>query len=72
MPIIDVKVMEKVLTATQKQAIAEKITDAFAEVVGEPARAVTWVVIQDVSSGQWTMAGQTVTTEGVQALLAGA
>jgi len=65
-------VMEKVLTATQKQAIAEKITDAFAEVVGEPARAVTWVVIQDVSSGQWTMAGQPVTTEGVQALLAGA
>ena len=70
MPIIDVKVMEKVLTSEQKQAIARKITDAFAEVVGEPARGVTWVVIQDVGTGQWTMGGQPVTTEGVKALLA--
>jgi 4-oxalocrotonate tautomerase len=72
MPIIDVKVMEKVLTTSQKQAVARKITDAFAEVVGEAARPVTWVVIQDVSSGQWTMGGQPVTTEGVKELLAGA
>lgn len=69
MPIIDIKVMEKVLTADQKQAIAEGITDVFAAVVGEPARQVTWVVIQDVTSGQWTMAGQPVTTEGVRDLL---
>lgn len=69
MPIIDVKVMEKVLTAEQKQAIAEGITDVFAGVVGEPARQVTWVVIQDVTSGQWTMGGQPVTTEGVRDLL---
>lgn len=69
MPIIDVKVMEKVLTADQKQAIAEGITDVFAGVVGEPARQVTWVVIQDVTSGQWTMGGQAVTTEGVRDLL---
>lgn len=69
MPIIDVKVMEKVLTADQKQAIAEGITDVFAGVVGEPARQVTWVVIQDVTSGQWTMGGQPVTTEGVRDLL---
>jgi 4-oxalocrotonate tautomerase len=72
MPIIDVKVMEKVLTTAQKQAVAQKITDAFAEVVGEAARPVTWVVIQDVGSGQWTMGGQPVTTEGVKDLLAGA
>ena len=72
MPIIDVKVMEKVLSPQQKQAIASKITEVFAEVVGEPARGVTWVVIQDVGSGQWTMGGQPVTTEGVKALLAGA
>ena len=70
MPIIDVKVMEKVLTPEQKQAVARRITDAFVEVVGEPARGVTWVVIQDIGSGQWTMGGQPVTTEGVKELLA--
>jgi 4-oxalocrotonate tautomerase len=71
MPFIDVKVMEGVLTNEQKQAIARGVTDVFAEAVGEPARAVTWVVIQDVASGQWTMGGNPVTTEGVKELLRG-
>ena len=69
MPFIDVKVMEGVLTTDQKQAIAQGFTDVFAEAVGEPARGVTWVVIQDVASGQWTMGGNPVTTEGVKELL---
>ncbi len=72
MPLIDVKVMEGVLSTEQKQAIARGVTDVFADAVGEPARGVTWVVIQDVASGQWTMGGQAVTTEGVQELLRGA
>ena len=71
MPFIDVKVMEGVLTDEQKRAIARGVTDVFAEAVGEPARAVTWVVIQDVASGQWTMGGNPVTTEGVKELLRG-
>ena len=69
MPIIDVKVMEKVLSDSEKQEIARGITDVFAGVVGEPARGVTWVVIQDVASGQWTMGGNPVTTDGVRELL---
>ena len=72
MPIIDVKVMEGVLSTEQKQAIARGITDVFASAVGEPARPVTWVVIQDVASGEWTMGGQQVTTEGVLGMLRGA
>ena len=71
MPFIDVKVMEGVLTNEQKQAIARGVTDVCAEAVGEPARAVTWVVIQDVASGQWTMGGNPVSTEGVKELLRG-
>jgi len=69
MPIIDVKVMEGVLTTEQKQEIAQGFTDVFASIVGAPVRPVTWVVIQDVASGQWTMGGDTVTTEGVKQLL---
>jgi 4-oxalocrotonate tautomerase len=71
-PIIDVKVMEGVLSAEQKQVIARGLTDVIADAVGEPARGVTWVVIQDVASGQWTMGGSLVTTEGVKELLHGA
>ncbi len=71
MPIVDVKVMEDVLSSEQKQALAKGITDVFVDVIGGPVRPVTWVVIQDVASGQWTMGGDPVTTEGVQELLRG-
>ncbi len=69
MPIVEVKVMERVLSPAEKQAIAEGITDVFATTVGEAARPVTWVVIQDVTSGQWAMGGNPVTTDGVLELL---
>ena len=57
------------MSPNQKQSIAEGITQVFADVVGEPVRPATWVVIQDVTSGQSTMGGQAVTTEGVQEML---
>jgi 4-oxalocrotonate tautomerase len=69
MPIIDVKVLENVLTDDEKTAIAQKMTEGFIDVAGEAARPVTWVVIQDVPSGQWTMGGNPVTTEGVREML---
>jgi len=69
MPFIDVKVMEGVLTTEQKQRIAQGFTDVFCDVVGPPARQVTWVAIQDVASGEWTMGGNPITTEGVKQLL---
>lgn len=71
MPFIDVKVMEGVLTTEQKQKIAQGVTDVVADVVGAPARPVTWVVIEDVASGQWAMGGDPVTTEAVKQLLRG-
>jgi 4-oxalocrotonate tautomerase len=71
MPFIDVKVIEGVLTTEQKQRIAQGFTDVFCDVVGSPARPVTWVAIQDVASGEWTMGGDPVTTEGVKQLLKG-
>jgi 4-oxalocrotonate tautomerase len=71
MPFIDVKVMEGVLTTEQKQAIARGFTDVVADTAGEPARGVTWVVIHDVPSGEWTMGGNPVTTEAVKELLRG-
>jgi 4-oxalocrotonate tautomerase len=69
MPIIDVKVLENVLSDEEKLSIAQRLTDAFATVAGEAARPVTWVVIQDVPSGQWSMGGNPVTTEGVREML---
>jgi 4-oxalocrotonate tautomerase len=72
MPYINCRVMEGVLTDDQKADIAERITETFASVVGEPVRGITWVVIDDLSSGHLTIGGRPVTTEGVKEVLAGA
>jgi 4-oxalocrotonate tautomerase len=72
MPYINCRVMEGVLTDDQKADIAERITETFASVVGEPVRGITWVVIDDLSSGHFTIGGRPVTTEGVKEVLAGA
>jgi 4-oxalocrotonate tautomerase len=51
MPLINIKAVENVLSDAQKQEIASRITDTFADVVGEPVRDVTWVIIEEVRSG---------------------
>ncbi|MCU1449227.1 MAG: 4-oxalocrotonate tautomerase [Acidimicrobiales bacterium] len=72
MPLINVKVMENVLTAGQKHELATRFTDDFADVVGEPCRPLIWVIIDDMRSGQFVVGGDAITTEGVKELLASA
>jgi 4-oxalocrotonate tautomerase len=70
MPLINVKLMENVLTADQKQELATRFTDTFAAVVGEPSRPLIWVIIEDIASGQLVIGGDSITTEAVKDLLA--
>jgi 4-oxalocrotonate tautomerase len=71
MPLIQVKVLEEVFTPAQKKQIITGITEAIVAVEGENMRPVTWVIIEDVRSGEWGMGGQAVTTEAARALAAG-
>ena len=71
MPLIHVKVIEGVLTTAQKNALIAKLTDAMVSIEGENLRPVTWVVVEEVRSGEWGIGGQPLTTEGVHALIAG-
>lgn len=72
MPMVNVKLIEGVFTADQKREMIEKLTDTMVEIEGENMRGVTWVVIDEVKSGQWGLGGQPLTTEDVHALAAGA
>jgi 4-oxalocrotonate tautomerase len=72
MPMVNVKVIEGVFDEDQKRAMIEKLTDTMVEIEGENMRGVTWVVIDEVKSGDWGIGGQSVTTEAVHALAAGA
>ncbi len=71
MPLIQVKMMEEVLTNTQKKELIAKLTNAVLSVYGENVRPVTWVTIEEVKSGAWGIAGEPVTTADVRALQAG-
>lgn len=53
MPLVNVKVIEGVFTDSQKRSMVEKLTDAMVTIEGENMRGVTWVVIEEVKSGDW-------------------
>jgi 4-oxalocrotonate tautomerase len=62
MPLIQVKLIEGVFDATEKEAIIDKLTDAMVSVEGEVMRPVTWVTIEEVASGDWGIAGKPLRT----------
>ena len=70
MPFINVKLIEDVFTPEQKHQIVEKLTDAMVTIEGENMRQVTWVVVEEVRSGDWGIAGKPLTTHDVKALAA--
>ena len=71
MPLLNVKLIEGVFTPAQKQEMIPRLTDAMVSIAGENMRAVTWVVIEEVKSGDWGIAGNALTTNDVTALAAG-
>jgi 4-oxalocrotonate tautomerase len=71
MPLVNVKLIEGVFTPTQKQDMIRKLTDAMVSIEGENMRSVTWVVIEEVKSGDWGIGGNPLTTNDVKALAAG-
>lgn len=71
MPLIHVKVIEGVLTTAQKNTLIRKLTDTMVSIEGENLRPVTWVVVEEVRSGEWGIGGQPLTTERALALIAG-
>lgn len=66
MPLMQVKLMEEICTPTQKKEIVSKFTNAMVSIEGENIRPVTWVTIEEVCSGEWTIGGQAITTHPVR------
>jgi 4-oxalocrotonate tautomerase len=68
MPMVTVKLIEGVFTPEQKQEMISKITGTMVEIEGENLRPVTWVLVEEVRSGDWGIAGNGLTTADVHAL----
>jgi 4-oxalocrotonate tautomerase len=72
MPFVNVKVIEGVFSAEQKQEMVRRLTDTMVAIEGENMRPVTWVVVEEVKSGDWGIGGSPLTTADVTALAGGA
>ena len=70
-PLIQVKLIEGVFTAPQKQETIERLTDAMVAIEGEALRQVTWCLVEEVASGEWGIGGQSLTADDVKALARG-
>jgi 4-oxalocrotonate tautomerase len=62
MPLVNVKLIEDVFTPEQKGQIVERLTDAMVSIEGENMRGVTWVVVEEVRSGDWGIGGKPLHT----------
>jgi len=72
MPFVNVKLVEGVFSPDQKKDMIAKLTETMVSIEGENMRPVTWVVIEEVTSGDWGIGGNALTTADVKALAAGA
>lgn len=71
MPLVSVKVIEGVFSTEQKREIVHGLTEAMVAVEGENMRPVTWVIVEEVRSGDWGIGGNPLETADVKALAAG-
>ena len=71
MPFVNVKVIEGVFSSEQKQEMVRRLTDTMVSIEGENMRPVTWVVVEEVKSGDWGIGGNPLSTSDVKALAAG-
>jgi 4-oxalocrotonate tautomerase len=48
-----------------------KITETMVGIEGESLRSVTWVLVEEIESGDWGIGGQGITAQHVKDLQAG-
>src|SRR3954464_15863239 len=63
MPFANLKVPADTLTPESKKKLIDAVTDAYADVYGERARATTLVLVDEVVEGGWGLGGNILTPE---------
>jgi 4-oxalocrotonate tautomerase len=53
MPLVQVEVVEGVFSGPQKRQIVEGLAETMVSIGGENIRQVTWVLVEEVKSGNW-------------------
>jgi 4-oxalocrotonate tautomerase len=71
MPLIEVKLVEGVLSDSQKQQLIKGLTEVMVSVEGEHLRPYTLVLIQELKTGDWAVGGQPMTTQAIKKIARG-
>ena len=71
MPLVQVKLIKGVFDQDQKQEIITKMTETMVGIEGETMRSVTWVIVEEVESGEWAIGGHALSTQDVKDLQSG-
>ena len=70
MPYVNIKLVEGVFDDAQKQEMLSRVTETMVDIEGEALRPYTLVTIEELHSGDWSVGGQSITTQAVRALRA--
>ena len=70
MPLVQVKLIEGVFNRDQKQEMVTRLTETMVDIEGEAMRPVTWVILEEVASGEWGIGGKSLSTQDVKDLQA--
>jgi len=70
MPLVQVKLIEGVFSQDQKQEMITRLTETMVDIEGEALRPVTWVLVEELNSGDWGVGGKGLTTRDVKDLQA--
>lgn len=71
MPLVQIKLVEGVLSSEQKRQMISRVTDAMVSVEGENLRPFTLVTIDEVKSGDWAVGGKTLETDEIKEIASG-
>lgn len=58
MPLVQVRVVDGVFSEAQKKDRIKKITDTMVSIEGKNLRQVTFVIVEEVKSGDWEIGGR--------------
>jgi 4-oxalocrotonate tautomerase len=70
--LIQVKLIEGVLTGPQKRELVARLTDALVASAGENLRDAVWCVVEETPGDGWGIGGETLALDDVRALARGA
>ena len=71
MPLVNVRLIEGVFTPEQKTEMIHQLTETMVRIEGENLRPATWVIVEEVKSGDWGIGGKGLTAADVLERLRG-